>query len=115
MRLRSRAFRITAAAFVAFQLLGAALWPVVDARLEAAERLTVAHIEAEHPAPCAPGHDDFFCQVCRTVSLAGNAVAHATYAFDATPVLRVAQATQPDLPRQQAFSPARGPRAPPLP
>jgi hypothetical protein len=106
--------RTVTAAFAALQLLGATLWPLVDARLEAAERLAVSHIEAERQAPCAPGHDDFFCQVCRTVSLAGNAAAHAIYAFDSSPVLRVAGATLPKLPRYQTLSPSHGPRAPPL-
>lgn len=114
MRLRSPAYRTAAAAFTVLQLLGAALWPLVGARLEAAERLSVAHVESEHATPCAPGHDDFFCRVCRTVSLAGCASSHAIYVFETTPVLRIAQATQPELPRHQSLSPAHGPRAPPL-
>lgn len=114
MRLRTPAYRTAAAAFTVLQLLGAAFWPVVDARLEAAEQSSVAHVEAERTTPCTPGHDDFFCQVCRTVSLAGRTSTQGVYAFDTNPVLRVADATLPVLPRYHTLSPAHGPRAPPF-
>lgn len=113
MRLRSPAYRTAAAAFIALQLLGAALWPVVDASLEAAERDTAAHVESQQATPCAPSHDDFFCQVCRTISLTGRAAAGVVTLF-AAPVLTVAEVTQPHIVSRHTLYSAHRPRAPPL-
>lgn len=101
-----------AVALLHFLVVG--LGPLVDARLEASENKAVAHVEAEQAAPCAPGHDHFFCQVCRAVSQVGVSPSGLARAIAVAPA-----ASQP---ARDAFSPAQslldllahGPRAPPL-
>jgi len=109
---RSPSFRAAAAAVTALQLLGAALWPIVDARLEAAERVATAHVESERSTPCTPGHDDFFCHVCRAMSVTGGQ-ATSSVPLAARTVRTVAvSARESVVPPRARYSP-NTPRPPP--
>src|SRR5438046_1759500 len=68
----TRRSRLVAAIFAVLQLMVAGLGPIADARLEASERHSVAHVESERPQPCSAGHDHLFCQICRVIGVTGG-------------------------------------------
>lgn len=68
--------RLVWALLALVQLSAAVVAPLVDASTGGAgER--VVHIESESGSDCAVHHDHLFCQVCRTVALAGRDAARA--------------------------------------
>ncbi|MGE0160319.1 MAG: hypothetical protein AB7T31_12985 [Gemmatimonadales bacterium] len=99
----------------AFQVAAAAFVPVADAMLEAAASQPL-HIEAERAASCGAGHDHEFCQLCRTLAVAGvvrDVVARTCHPPQAQPVPEVPLEGLAKLSYLDSSGPA-GPRPPPL-
>ena len=108
----NRSFRLAAAAFALLHLLVVGLGPVADARLEASEQQFTAHYESERSQACAPGHDHFFCQICRVIGVAGGSAAPlGILCGQEAPAQIAPSAEAPDVLRHTLA--AHGPRAPP--
>jgi hypothetical protein len=72
--------------WVVFQAAFLVAAPVAHAALDARLSTATHHVESPTERPCAPGHDEFTCQLCRI------AVFHGP-----TPVLWVAAVAQSEL------------------
>jgi hypothetical protein len=106
--------RTCAAGFALAHLLLATLGPLADARLEAAERDAVAHVEEQRSEPCTPGHDHLFCQVCRSITLPAGPAPAVWCAPGDPPVTTAATRQTPGITPLHSLTRAHGPRAPPL-
>ncbi len=106
--------RVGVLLLAAFQLAVASMVPIADAMLEIATNAPL-HVESERDASCGDGHSHAFCQLCRTLSLAGVArstprVCHAT---ESTPFIAERAETLSGVSAFHLAGPI-GPRAPPL-
>ena len=111
---RPRRIRFAATSLALFHLLVAGLSPLADARLEASERAVVTHIEAERTHACATGHDHFFCQLCRAVSLSAGPAPAQVVTPQPTPVIPGTCLTEHHAILLRSLVSHHGPRAPPL-
>ena len=111
-RTSSPTLRLFWALLALVQLGVTAVGPLVDGVLE--DRADpVVHVESESGEDCGTHHDHLFCQVCRTVALAGltSPSASAPTPWDSPEISPAATST--DLPSPPGlFSPV-GSRAPP--
>lgn len=113
MRAHATLARLAAMAGTLLHLVVAGVAPLTDAWLEVAALDHEVHIEAERKAPCAPGHDEWTCQLCRIVD---GAVDGPFSSSAALPLEAICPRSPPialrTLPTIPAASPL-GPRAPP--
>jgi hypothetical protein len=109
----TRRSRILAAVFALLHLTVAALGPIADARLEAAEQQLATHVESERQQPCATGHDHLFCQICRVIGISGNAPA-APVALQQSETVTVALAEPRGVAVSSFILLSQAPRAPPV-
>lgn len=115
MRLNPRRtmFRGWCGGLLGLHLLGAALVPLADARLEAAVQATVVHVEDPHDGACAPAHDHEHCVLCQQLAHGAGLLATVVHAVAGPEAGTIAPATANELvPRILATSSLS--RAPPL-
>jgi hypothetical protein len=114
MTRRVSLIRTSAAGFALAHLLLAALGPLADARLVAAERDAVAHVEEQRSEPCTPGHDHLFCQICRSITLPAGPLPAVWGTPGDRPVTTAATSRTLAITPLHSLIRAHGPRAPPL-
>lgn len=108
-------FRLCVSLLASFQLAMSVAVPIADAALESANVALPTHIEAATDAGCVAAHDHSFCQLCRTINLAG--IPHEGVALHHGPAPVGNRCSIPERsPLGAKTYPAgpNGPRAPPL-
>ncbi len=108
----TRRSRLLASVFALLHLTVAALGPIADARLEAAEQTLATHIESERQQPCSPGHDHLFCQICRVIGVSGDAAA-APLVLRQSEIVAVAFSEPRTVAVSRFILVSQAPRAPP--
>lgn len=113
--LKRSSFRACVALLASFQLAMSVAVPVADAALESASVELPIHIESEHESGCAPAHDHSFCQLCRTIGLAGSPLGGGAVLRVQVPIDLGCAPTEASAPRTKSNPTGPvGPRAPPV-
>lgn len=105
--------RLASGVFLLVHLLVVGWAPLADAALEAASAAEPIHIEAERDSRCAPGHNHFFCQLCRVIELQITGPTRPVLATALAPVRRLSLAEASETFSGACMPSSLGPRAPP--